>query len=119
MLPAGLTIDTNGLISGTPGESGEHHFTIRQTVGSTSVWRSYRIFSSGVGTINGTPRDAEENFAYERDKSAIVMLSNRLDAGFDSRTIQTNFAPGTPLIDTSILARSSIAAMSRRFLFKR
>ena len=41
----------------------------------------------------------KENFAFEREGSALVMLSNRTDAGFDSRTIQTSFAPGTPLVE--------------------
>jgi hypothetical protein len=52
------------------------------------------------GTGNYIPRDLEkEVYIFERDKSAIVALSNRLDAGFDSRTVQTDFAPGTPLIE--------------------
>jgi glycosidase len=39
-------------------------------------------------------------FAFERQSSAIVLLSNRGDAGFDSRTL-TNvaFAPGTLLVE--------------------
>jgi hypothetical protein len=41
----------------------------------------------------------KEIFAFERAGSAIVLLSNRTDAGYDSRTIQTTFAPGTPLIE--------------------
>src|SRR5262245_55066050 len=41
----------------------------------------------------------KELLAYERQGSAIVLLNNRMDAGFDSRTIQTSFAPGTHLIE--------------------
>jgi hypothetical protein len=42
----------------------------------------------------------KENFAFERGSSAVVLLSNRLDAGFDSRTLQNvGFAPGTPLVE--------------------
>ena len=42
----------------------------------------------------------KENFAFERESSAVVLLSNRLDAGFDSRTLQNlAFAPGTPLVE--------------------
>ena len=51
----------------------------------------------------------KENFAYERQGSALVLLSNRLDAGFDSRTIQTDFAPGTPLIELTGNAHNSVA----------
>ena len=37
-------------------------------------------------------------FAFERQGSALVLLSNRGDAGFDSRTLtQVGFAPGTLL----------------------
>ncbi len=43
--------------------------------------------------------DEKETLIYERENSALVVLSNRLDAGFDSRTVQTAFAPGTPLIE--------------------
>lgn len=52
------------------------------------------------GTGNYIERWLEkENFAFERQGSSVVLLSNRTDAGFDSRTIQTTFAPGTPLIE--------------------
>lgn len=47
-------------------------------------------------TPNG---DEKEMLIYEREKSALVVLSNRLDGGFDARTVQTSFAPGTPLIE--------------------
>ena len=46
----------------------------------------------------------KELFAYEREGSALVLLSNRTDAGFDSRTLQTTFAPGTPLVELSGVA---------------
>ena len=50
------------------------------------------------GRGNYLPRVLEkESLVYEREKSALVVLSNRLDGGFDSRTVQTSFAPGTPL----------------------
>jgi glycosidase len=39
-------------------------------------------------------------FAFERESSAIVLLSNRGDAGFDGRTLtNVGFAPGTLLIE--------------------
>ena len=55
----------------------------------------------GRGNYNDrTPSgDEKETLIYEREKSALVVLSNRLDGGFDSRTVQTSFAPGTPLIE--------------------
>jgi hypothetical protein len=49
---------------------------------------------------NYIQRDLEKEIdVYERDNSMIVALSNRLDAGYDSRTVHTDFAPGTPLIE--------------------
>lgn len=52
--------------------------------------------------IDRTPGgDEKEILVYEREKSALVVLSNRLDGGYDSRTVQTAFAPGTPLIELS------------------
>lgn len=36
---------------------------------------------------------------YERQNSALVGLSNRTDGGYDTRTVNTSFAPGTPLIE--------------------
>ncbi len=41
----------------------------------------------------------KELFAYERSGSCLVLLSNRLDSGYDSRTLSTHFAPGTPLVE--------------------
>lgn len=62
------------------------------------------------GRGNYIPRLLEkENFAYERDNSALVMLSNRSDPGYDSRTIQTDFSPGTHLIELTGNAASSFA----------
>jgi len=44
--------------------------------------------------------DNEGLFAFERGGSAIVLLSNRTDAGFHSRTLQhVGFAPGTYLLE--------------------
>jgi len=41
-------------------------------------------------------------FAFERESSAIVLLSNRGDAGFDGRTLtNVGFAPGTLLVELS------------------
>ena len=52
------------------------------------------------GTGNYIERSLEkENFAFERQGSSVVLLSNRTDAGYDSRTLATSFAPGTPLIE--------------------
>lgn len=57
--------------------------------------------SHGRGNyLDRTPgADEKEILVYEREASALVVLSNRLDDGFDSRTVQTGFAPGTPLIE--------------------
>ncbi len=57
--------------------------------------------SHGRGNyIDRTPAaDEKELLIFERENAAIVALSNRLDAGFDARTVQTAFAPGTPLIE--------------------
>ncbi len=42
----------------------------------------------------------KELYAFERVSSAITLLSNRLDDGFDSRTLQNvGFAPGTHLVE--------------------
>ncbi|MDB5330887.1 MAG: hypothetical protein JWP03_2038 [Phycisphaerales bacterium] len=51
----------------------------------------------------------KENYAFERTNAALVMLSNRTDAGFDSRTIDVTFAPGTPLIELTGNAHSPIS----------
>jgi len=51
----------------------------------------------------------KELLAYERSGSAVVLLSNRTDAGFDSRTIATDFAPGTRLIELTGNAASANA----------
>jgi len=50
--------------------------------------------------LDRTPTaDKKEMLVFEREKSALVVLSNRGDGGYDSRTIQTGFASGTPLIE--------------------
>jgi glycosidase len=49
---------------------------------------------------NYDQRDLEkEILIYERDDSMLVALNNRLDSGFDNRTVHTDFAPGTYLIE--------------------
>ena len=46
------------------------------------------------------PRLVEkESLVYERANSALIVLSNRTDAGSDGRTVQTAFAPGTRLVE--------------------
>ncbi len=52
------------------------------------------------GRGNYLPRLLEkENLIFEREGSALVLLSNRGDSGFDSRTVQTSHAPGTYLVE--------------------
>ncbi|MBW3598965.1 MAG: DUF1304 family protein [Planctomycetes bacterium] len=41
----------------------------------------------------------KELLAFEREGSAVVLLNNRRDSGFDEVTVATSFAPGTPLIE--------------------
>lgn len=49
---------------------------------------------------NFVQRDLEkELLIFERDDSMLVGLSNRLDSGFDTRTVHTDFAPGTYLVE--------------------
>jgi alpha-amylase len=46
------------------------------------------------------PNGFSNIYIYERENSAIVGLSSRLDSGFDQRTpVQTAFAPGTVLVE--------------------
>jgi alpha-amylase len=49
------------------------------------------------------------NLAYERSGSCLVMLSSNTQAGFDSRTIDVTFAPGTPLLEQTGNAHGSVA----------
>jgi len=41
----------------------------------------------------------KELFAFEREGSAVILLNNRLDEGFDSRTLTVSFEPGTRLVE--------------------
>ncbi|MGO8903605.1 MAG: hypothetical protein ACLQU5_35470 [Isosphaeraceae bacterium] len=41
----------------------------------------------------------KELFAFERRGSAVLLMNNRLDPGFDSRSLQVALAPGTPLLE--------------------
>ncbi|MEN0109394.1 MAG: hypothetical protein AAF805_01610 [Planctomycetota bacterium] len=43
--------------------------------------------------------DEKETLIFEREKSAVTVLSNRLDAGWDEYTVQTAFDPGTRLVE--------------------
>jgi len=49
----------------------------------------------------------KELLVFEREDSMLALLSNRTDGGFDSRTISTSFAPGTPLIELTGNASAS------------
>ncbi|WP_231956496.1 alpha-amylase family glycosyl hydrolase [Posidoniimonas polymericola] len=50
--------------------------------------------------LDRTPvADEKELLIYEREKSALVVLNNRGDIGYDARTVQTAFTPGTPLVE--------------------
>jgi alpha-amylase len=43
----------------------------------------------------------KEILAFEREGSAVVMLNNRLDEGFDERTLKVSFPSGTRLVELS------------------
>ena len=62
------------------------------------------------GRGNYLPRLTEkESFAFEREKSALVLLSNRVDSGYDDRTISTGFQQGQYLIELTGNAHNSLA----------
>jgi hypothetical protein len=64
---------------------------------------------SSHGRGDFLPRLVEkETLAFEREQSAVVLLSNRSDGGFDARTIQTNFEPGTHLMELTGNASSDV-----------
>lgn len=42
---------------------------------------------------------SQNEYAFERSDSALVLLSSRNDGGFDSRTVATDFGGGTPLVE--------------------
>ena len=52
----------------------------------------------------------KENFAFERSGASLVMLSNRNDAGYDSRTMQVDFTLGSRLVE---LTGNAAAANAR------
>jgi len=49
----------------------------------------------------------KETLIYERQNSALVLLNNRTDSGYDTRTVQTGFAPGTVLVELTGNATNS------------
>jgi alpha-amylase len=52
----------------------------------------------------------KENFAFERSGASLVMLSNRNDAGYDSRTMAVDFTLGSRLVE---LTGNAAAANAR------
>ena len=52
----------------------------------------------------------KENYAFERSNAALVMLSNRNDAGFDARTMTVDFALGSRLVELTGNAAQANAA---------
>ena len=42
---------------------------------------------------------SKELFAFERENSALVLLNNRGDSGYDARNLPTGFAPGATLVE--------------------
>jgi glycosidase len=58
-----------------------------------------RWIDEAFGDTNGDGQKSDL-YIYERENSALVGLSSRLDAGFDERTpVQTGFDPGTVLLE--------------------
>jgi len=53
----------------------------------------------------------KENYAFERSNASLVMLSNRNDSGFDSRTISVDFAVGDRLVELTGNAARANASM--------
>lgn len=45
------------------------------------------------------PNGFSNVYVYERSKSAVVGLNSRNDGGIETRTVQTDFAPGTVLVE--------------------
>src|SRR5207253_2890047 len=50
-------------------------------------------------SLSSATTSDKEDLVYERNRSMIVALSNRLDNGYDNVTVQTSFHAGTPLVE--------------------
>ncbi|MFM9010440.1 MAG: hypothetical protein ACKON8_06090, partial [Planctomycetota bacterium] len=60
----------------------------------------------------------KENYACERSAAALVMLSNRNDSGFDSRTVNVDFTLGQRLVEltgNAARANATLGAARARF----
>jgi hypothetical protein len=76
------------------------------TFGSTITTLTNLRNTHGRG--NYLPRlTQKETFIVEREKSMVAAFSNRTDAGFDTRTVQTTFTPGTRLLELTGNANDS------------
>lgn len=64
--------------------------------------------SHGRGDFYERYIDQEGLYIFEREKSSVVGLSNRGDEGFDERTVQVAFDPGTRLVELTGNASDSI-----------
>ena len=53
----------------------------------------------------------KENYAFERSNAALVMLSNRNDSGYDSRTVSVEFGLGARLVELTGNAARANATM--------
>jgi len=53
----------------------------------------------------------KENYAFERSNAALVMLSNRNDSGYDSRTMNVDFALGARLVELTGNAAAANATL--------
>ncbi len=102
MMPGNTVVYFNGKEFGDNREFPKDGRSDALSVGGGSDLTSILNARNTHGRGNYAERwvDAEGLFAFERESSALTLLSNRTDGGFDSRTLEhVGFAPGTYLVE--------------------
>jgi alpha-amylase len=110
MTPGNAIVYDNGHEFGTgrsfpqPGRSdalgGMYGDTITTLVDLRNRYGRGNYIPETIDASDGNGYQYEQNqFAFERQGSCLVLLSNRTDAGYDTRTVHTDFPGGTYLLE--------------------
>src|SRR5690606_37586168 len=114
MLPAGISLSTGGILSGTPTEEGPHPIQLQVRYKTKSVVGSYSLPVSEIRLEQtGSPSLARQNEAYSLSLSSLLSVTG--DPNFTSGELQWEWLSGTLPEGLVYSAEGSISGTTNKF----
>jgi hypothetical protein len=101
-LPAGLSLDSGGLLSGTPTAAGTYPFTVQVIdAASSTATQSYSFSVDKAGTVTNVASDCQTQFVENQPFTFVATVSGTATGSVDFFNGATNVCAGVAVVSAS------------------